>query len=133
MIEIAIGAGATMVVAIGMFVLGLRAADAEKRCADARTDGANLAGQLAIAAADIATHKAATVSERMRADALDKLCDEITMAAAGDVAGAHARVLRRWALLGAAGHSDAPDRSSTPAVSVPPAPDPAGPDSLERP
>lgn len=68
---------------------------AERTTADARVDATSKAGQLAIAASDIAAHKARADYWKGQADALDLELE--TVAADGDAAGARERVLRRQA------------------------------------
>lgn len=89
--------GALAVIAVAGIIAGLAFAvrGAEQRCADARVGEATKAGQLAIAAAEIATWKNTAADEKARADALDDVLDEV--ATSGDAAGARSRVLSRWA------------------------------------
>lgn len=98
--------------------------DAERRTADARVGETSKAGQLAIAAADIATQKARADHEKERADALDDVLEEA--ASDGDAAGARSRVLRRLTRKTAnaepAGGGDAervPDGGPDPSVARP--------------
>lgn len=93
----AIIAGGVVVVALISFAWWAIATvrEGERRCADARVDASSKAGQLAIAASDIATHKARGDREKERADALDQELESVAID--GDAAGARDRVLRRQA------------------------------------
>lgn len=110
------GAIVTVAVAIGMLVLGLRASDAEKRCADALVDAANRKAQTAIDATTIASMRNELASEKARADVLD---DELAKASANpDPAGAMERVLSSWRAAHASARGNTlsvpPPRSSEP-------------------
>jgi hypothetical protein len=129
-----IGGAATVIVVAGILVaMAFAIRNAEQRAADARVDAANKAGQLAIAAADIATWKNTATDERRRADALDDVLDEV--ATSGDAAGARSRVLSRWARAGdsATDPKPAAGDGSHAVPAPPPAATAADRDSLIRP
>lgn len=125
--------GSVAVVAIAIIIASLAFAlrDAERRTADARVDATNKAGQLAIAAADVATWKNTAADESRRANALDDILDEV--ATSGDAAGARSRVLSRWAREAGDG-ADTAHRDGASAVPTPSATKTAvGGDDLVRP
>lgn len=99
MIEIAIVAGAGAVAIIAVLVLAIQLRGAADRAADARVADATKAGQIAIDTATIATLRDSIATEKRRSDALDDALAQV--AADGDIAGARARVLQRWAKAGA--------------------------------
>jgi hypothetical protein len=101
--------GVALAAIIVIAVLAFKLAAAWGVVADARVDAANKAGQLAIAAADVASWRNRSDAEKRRADALDDLLSDVALDA--DPVGARDRVLARWERLRA---SHDPDPASDP-------------------
>lgn len=118
-------AGVTITVAVSMFIMGRRAANAEERAGEEAVNSATIAGKLVAATLAADQWKARANQEAERADALATLLDE----AAGqlDPAGARERMLAKWTRL----HVPTGNPASDKPVPVPGEPDAARPSDLD--